>query len=351
MSRTTSTGAWYHRRYHRARVSVASREMGSFPPSAWLSIVAVRRRPVDRRRWFVRFDLVLGSLDARAVLAGVQGSREARRLRRPGHSLRAAWYASSPQPEAQRKVLRVPECLLDRKSPRVELHDFGRLGLGERRGEIPRQLLYPLRFSRGRPRQLGPWWSVRAHQAVPCCARSEVPSRQREATRRCARPEVSAKSDDQVPAECREHRVELLLAEPTPRRAATVCKDSMHFRSRVARVVRLLLVPIASVSVTGCASAIVGDAAVQRATREFSCPADSIGVLNRADIYEGLVDVEACGHRARYMCIWGQVIWQCVREPDPARWDSSPSLCSQHDGLNPKPAGCLRPSGEESRNQ
>ena len=89
---------------------------------------------------------------------------------------------------------------------------------------------------------------------------------------------------------------------------------------------------------------------MQRATRELSCPADKVGVLDRTDISEGLVDVEACGHRARYMCIWGHTAWQCVREPDPARWDPDPALCSQHDGFKPKLAGCLGPGRAESRN-
>ena len=124
----------------------------------------------------------------------------------------------------------------------------------------------------------------------------------------------------------------------------------MCFWAGSERAVCLLLLAIVSASVAGCASAIVGDAAVQRATREFACPADKIGVLDRTDISEGLVDVEACGHRARYMCVWGHIAWQCVREPDPARWDPDPVLCSQHDGLKPKPAGCLGPGRAESRN-
>lgn len=51
----------------------------------------------------------------------------------------------------------------------------------------------------------------------------------------------------------------------------------------------------------GCAT--TGDRAIRRASREFSCPEEEIGLIERTDISDNLYDIEACGHRARYLCI------------------------------------------------
>lgn len=86
----------------------------------------------------------------------------------------------------------------------------------------------------------------------------------------------------------------------------------------------------------GCAFPMPGDAAVQRASREFSCPPAKIGVIERSDIADSLFDLEACGHRARYSCFYNDpygrgyaVIGetgrnQCIREPDPDAWSPDP---------------------------
>ncbi|HLK92425.1 MAG TPA: hypothetical protein VKZ18_21195 [Polyangia bacterium] len=78
-----------------------------------------------------------------------------------------------------------------------------------------------------------------------------------------------------------------------------------------------------AVALGGCAA----EAVFQRASNEFACPRQRIEVVDRGDIAEGLYDVDACGARARYMCIDNEstaVPVQCVREPDPARWDPDP---------------------------
>lgn len=74
---------------------------------------------------------------------------------------------------------------------------------------------------------------------------------------------------------------------------------------------------------TGCVS--LADVAVNRASREFVCPADRIGILARSDISMNLYDLEACGHRARYSCLESENLpATCVREPDPPKWDPDP---------------------------
>jgi len=79
--------------------------------------------------------------------------------------------------------------------------------------------------------------------------------------------------------------------------------------------------------------------AVSRASREFSCPVSRIAVVQRADIAADVYDLNACGTRVRYACVWGQnVPTQCVREPDPPKWDLDPALVA---GL-PRPVG-VRP--------
>ena len=73
----------------------------------------------------------------------------------------------------------------------------------------------------------------------------------------------------------------------------------------------------------GCAA----DAVISRASNEFTCPRERVQVVDRQDIAEGLYDVGACGHRARYMCIENDPTYgpgQCVHEPDPPRWDPDP---------------------------
>jgi hypothetical protein len=79
----------------------------------------------------------------------------------------------------------------------------------------------------------------------------------------------------------------------------------------------------------GCATA--GDRAIQRASREFSCPEEKIGLIERADISENLYDIEACGQRARFMCVLSKRVdapsrsdISCMREPDPPKWDPDP---------------------------
>lgn len=115
----------------------------------------------------------------------------------------------------------------------------------------------------------------------------------------------------------------------------------MDGRSGNGRAVGVLVLAIASGTGVGCGSfPTLGDVAARRATQEFSCPRDKIGILSRSDIYDGIVDVEACGQRARYFCFVGR-LFTCVREPDPAHWDSDPSLCVTHDATTSKPAGCF----------
>ena len=78
----------------------------------------------------------------------------------------------------------------------------------------------------------------------------------------------------------------------------------------------------------GCATtcATPGDRAIQRASREFSCPEEKIGLIERDDLSNNLYDIEACGHRARYTCVVSTtgVVTACVREPDPPKWDPDP---------------------------
>ena len=32
---------------------------------------------------------------------------------------------------------------------------------------------------------------------------------------------------------------------------------------------------------------------------------------------------------------------ECIREPNPARWDPDPAICRNHDASKTKPAGCF----------
>jgi hypothetical protein len=66
--------------------------------------------------------------------------------------------------------------------------------------------------------------------------------------------------------------------------------------------------------------------AIRRASREFACPEEKIVLIERADLSDDLFDIEACGHRARYMCVFAGKYQpnHCIREPDPPRWDPDP---------------------------
>jgi hypothetical protein len=80
--------------------------------------------------------------------------------------------------------------------------------------------------------------------------------------------------------------------------------------------------------------------AIHRASREFSCPSEKVAVIQRGDISESLYDISACGQRARYSCIYTDLVQpdtymsmsQCVREPDPVRWDPDPSVIASLPG-------------------
>jgi hypothetical protein len=86
---------------------------------------------------------------------------------------------------------------------------------------------------------------------------------------------------------------------------------------------------------TGCFGAFQLEA-VSRASREFSCPAERIAAVERADIANNVYDVNACGKLVRYSCISSQhVPAQCTREPDPSKWDLDPALLVNV----PKPLG------------
>ena len=122
----------------------------------------------------------------------------------------------------------------------------------------------------------------------------------------------------------------------------------MRSRARVRWMVWLVGLVIATASITGCSPmlgyVLVGDytddLALRRAAREFSCPPERVNVVSRADISQGLHDVEACGRRARYMCTATRYEDHCVREPNPAQWDPDPALCRSQDASQPKPAAC-----------
>ncbi len=67
--------------------------------------------------------------------------------------------------------------------------------------------------------------------------------------------------------------------------------------------------------------------AVRRASNEFSCPPDQIAAVARPDIAENVYDLNACGTLVRYSCVWGEnMAEQCIREPDPPKWDLDPAL-------------------------
>jgi hypothetical protein len=57
------------------------------------------------------------------------------------------------------------------------------------------------------------------------------------------------------------------------------------------------------------------DAARIRASNEFQCPEDRVRVTPRDDIETYMVDIDACGKRARYTCPHSRNSITCVREP------------------------------------
>lgn len=88
-------------------------------------------------------------------------------------------------------------------------------------------------------------------------------------------------------------------------------------------VPRSPLLVLLCLGVAGCWS--FGDMAVHRASNEFSCQPEKVQIIERADISAGLFDVEACGHRARYICFVAEHAHRrCVREPDPPQWAPDP---------------------------
>jgi hypothetical protein len=101
----------------------------------------------------------------------------------------------------------------------------------------------------------------------------------------------------------------------------------------------LFWLAVITVCAAGCVAAVVaplglpaiqcearGEHAVQRASREFACPPERIGVIKRTDISEDLYDLDACGQRARYSCPKNGHTTQCIREPDPTQWDPDPRM-------------------------
>jgi hypothetical protein len=62
----------------------------------------------------------------------------------------------------------------------------------------------------------------------------------------------------------------------------------------------------------------VEDSARIRAAGEFRCPEDQVVLTARPELSDDTVDVEACGHRARYTCPEKRnqgAPRACVREP------------------------------------
>jgi hypothetical protein len=68
-----------------------------------------------------------------------------------------------------------------------------------------------------------------------------------------------------------------------------------------------------------------------RASRELRCPAEKIEITGRPDIdvYEGILDVEACGKLARY-AVLRRDSRVCVREPDPDPADLASFKAASH---------------------
>jgi len=76
--------------------------------------------------------------------------------------------------------------------------------------------------------------------------------------------------------------------------------------------------------------------AVRRASNDFSCPPDRIATVARADIAANVYDLNVCGTLVRYACVSGQNLpEQCIREPNPPKWDLDPAVVNSL----PKPLG------------
>jgi hypothetical protein len=92
---------------------------------------------------------------------------------------------------------------------------------------------------------------------------------------------------------------------------------------------RLLVAGVVCAGSSGC-GAFVMDAVLRRASNEFACPSQRIEVIRRTDLTSGTYDLDACGSRARYTCIAQGDDYppdvQCLREPDPSKWDPDPAL-------------------------
>jgi hypothetical protein len=66
--------------------------------------------------------------------------------------------------------------------------------------------------------------------------------------------------------------------------------------------------------------------AVNRASREFSCPHARIAAVQRGDIASNVYDLNVCGAMVRYSCVSGEdTPVQCTREPPPLKWDLDPA--------------------------
>jgi hypothetical protein len=95
------------------------------------------------------------------------------------------------------------------------------------------------------------------------------------------------------------------------------------------------------------------DYAIQRASKEFSCPPEKIGVIWRTDLTDNLYDLAVCDQRARYTCFSdnrkGRSAVYCIREPDPSSWQPDPLTIARL----PRPPRAITPArckpGEERR--
>jgi hypothetical protein len=99
------------------------------------------------------------------------------------------------------------------------------------------------------------------------------------------------------------------------------------------------------------------DFAIQRASQEFHCPPEKIGVVQRGDVADYVYDLEACGQRFRYACLSFEdddllsldaAPTECVREPDPPKRDPDPIAVASLPRL-PDPIQRLRSTAGEAR--
>ena len=129
-----------------------------------------------------------------------------------------------------------------------------------------------------------------------------------------------------------------MLSRGLPRRSPAIQDYRVATVVSVARArIGQLVVFVLAGSTALCGGCAV-DAVVERASNEFTCPRERITVIEREDIATGLYDLDACGSRARYMCVKTDdpvVVEQCVHEPDPSRWDPDPALVASI----PRPLG------------